>query len=493
MNSEATPGEVHDQWADDLLARKPSSAFLERTVSAQMLNPQQSQALCVAIDGDWGTGKSFFIERWRLNLQSRGRCVVHFDAWKNDLSDDPLIGFISEIRTALKPWLDRLPDEKLGNKMVSRATLFAKNAGRAVKPLLKAAAKHALAKAISEEASNIVQGVINGDEEDDHDVKVEFSSQAIEKYFEAALEGHRKQQDSIAHLISELERISEEIETLGSARPIYVFIDELDRCRPSYALRLLEGMKHIFNAKGICFILATNISQLSHSVKAVYGEGFDGRGYLRRFIDYDYRLAAPNNFAYANHLLKNSMLSKRAAVYTGMTDSSVSGQNSTGDMLARVSNMFGLDLRTMRQVLGKAEAAAASIPEKHYVHVLYLFSLAAISTKRPDVLDQLCETQPATIPALEHMLKDRGQSFTENDWNGKHHVTTNISLADLLELYQSAVHLGSRKFNEAYANEQSPAKAAIFGAIMANNISNNRPSVHLYPYLIREAAEMNFN
>lgn len=493
MTKENAPINILDPWSDDLLLRKGSANFLEKTINAQSKNPHQTSALCLAIDGDWGTGKSFFIERWRNDLASQGRCVVHFDAWTNDLSDDPLVGFISEISAALKPWLERLPQVSLEGKVVSRTSLFVKNAGNAVKPLLKAVVKHALVKTISEEGSNILRNAITGKNESETDLSLEIPSDAIEKYFEASMEGHKKQQESISHLITDLEKISLEIESIGSARPIYVFIDELDRCRPNYALRLLEGIKHVLNARGICFVLATNLTQLSHSVKAVYGEGFDGRGYLKRFIDYEYKLSPPNNFVYANHLVKGSTLSTRSMIYTGVSNSVAKEQNSVGDMLARVSNMFGLDLRTMRQVLGQAEAAAASIPETHLIHILYLFSLAAISKTRSDVLDILCESKPQTIPNLETMLKDRGAEFIENVRDGLKRIQRIYFLADLLEFYQTAIHLGVRGIIKAQENEKSTIKLDISNQILSNNLENDRPNIHLYPYLIRQATEINFN
>ena len=76
-------------------------------------------------------------------------------------------------------------------------------------------------------------------------------------------------------------------------RPVVVIIDELDRCRPSYAVELLEAAKHLFSVDGILFVLGVNRSQLAHSVTALYGGGFDANGYLRRFVDLEFRLPEP--------------------------------------------------------------------------------------------------------------------------------------------------------------------------------------------------------
>ena len=70
----------------------------------------------------------------------------------------------------------------------------------------------------------------------------------------------------------------------GVQLPLFVFVDELDRCRPDYAIELLEGIKHLFGVPGVYFVVATNTVQLGESVKAVYGSGFDGVRYLKEIL-----------------------------------------------------------------------------------------------------------------------------------------------------------------------------------------------------------------
>lgn len=76
--------------------------------------------------------------------------------------------------------------------------------------------------------------------------------------------------------------------------PLFVIIDELDRCRPSYAIALLERVKHLFEVENVAFIFATNADQLQHSVEGAYGPSFDGFRYLGRFFERTYQLHAPN-------------------------------------------------------------------------------------------------------------------------------------------------------------------------------------------------------
>ena len=80
-------------------------------------------------------------------------------------------------------------------------------------------------------------------------------------------------------------------------------IDELDRCRPTYAIELLETAKHIFGVDHVVFVLAVNRSELAHSVKALYGSEFGAEGYLRRFFDIDFMLPLPDREAFIKSLL----------------------------------------------------------------------------------------------------------------------------------------------------------------------------------------------
>jgi hypothetical protein len=73
-------------------------------------------------------------------------------------------------------------------------------------------------------------------------------------------------------------------------KPMFVFIDELDQCQPTYAIELLEIVKHLFDIPGLIFVIATDTEQLQHSVKSVYGEGFDASRYLHRIFNRSFSL-----------------------------------------------------------------------------------------------------------------------------------------------------------------------------------------------------------
>ena len=66
---------------------------------------------------------------------------------------------------------------------------------------------------------------------------------------------------------------------------LILIVDELDRCKPTFAVRLLENLKHFYNNSKITIIVVTNNNELSHTIRNYYGYGFDGYGYLNKFYD----------------------------------------------------------------------------------------------------------------------------------------------------------------------------------------------------------------
>jgi hypothetical protein len=68
--------------------------------------------------------------------------------------------------------------------------------------------------------------------------------------------------------------------------PLVVIIDELDRCRPDFALGVLETLKHFFRADNLHFVLVTNRDHLALSVAHRYGSGSASGEYLQKFYDF---------------------------------------------------------------------------------------------------------------------------------------------------------------------------------------------------------------
>lgn len=126
----------------------------------------------------------------------------------------------------------------------------------------------------------------------------DYSSKGRTSYFSRGNVRSSRNSYKLAHFI---QLITNE----GETGPLYFFVDELDRCDPEYAIKLLESVKHFFDVDGIVFVLSVDRKKLGSMVRVRYGEGFDENGYLKRFVDVDYQIPAPKREDLIQHLCVN--------------------------------------------------------------------------------------------------------------------------------------------------------------------------------------------
>ena len=288
--------EQDEIWSKDKLNRKNYADFLYKVICSAQVNNDEDNALIFSIDGDWGTGKSFFINLWMQQLQKDGHLVSRFDAWKNDIIDDPLIGFISHVYSAIESWKDQLPIDDLAlDAAKDKTEKILSSVKEKMLPIctevVKGLAKKGASYLVTEE---VVDFVLQNNKSADEASLIKDNAVAS-KLIENKILAHNKNIQVIEKFKEELSSAAFELtKALGKKGPVIIFIDELDRCRPDYAVRLLEVLKHVFNSKGICFISSANISQLEHSIKTIYGSEFNSELYLDRFFNYRLILPKPS-------------------------------------------------------------------------------------------------------------------------------------------------------------------------------------------------------
>lgn len=288
--------EQDEIWSKDKLNRKNYADFLYKVICSAQVNNDEDNALIFSIDGDWGTGKSFFIDLWMKQLQKDGHLVSRFDAWKNDIIDDPLIGFISHVYSAISSWKDQLPIDDLAlDTAKDKTEKILSSVKEKMLPIctevVKGLAKRGASYLVTEE---VVDYVLQNNKSADEASLIKDNAVAS-KLIENKILAHNKNIQVIEKFKEELSSAAFELtKALGKKGPVIIFIDELDRCRPDYAVRLLEVLKHVFNSKGICFISSANISQLEHSIKTIYGSEFNSELYLDRFFNYRLILPKPS-------------------------------------------------------------------------------------------------------------------------------------------------------------------------------------------------------
>ncbi|MDQ7002567.1 MAG: P-loop NTPase fold protein, partial [Ghiorsea sp.] len=91
-----------------------------------------------------------------------------------------------------------------------------------------------------------------------------------------------------------IETLKKALQEIAKNSPIVIFVDELDRCRPDFAVSMLESIKHVFDVENVQFVLVINTTQLRASIKHCYGATIEAQRYLDKFIAFSFRL--PESF-----------------------------------------------------------------------------------------------------------------------------------------------------------------------------------------------------
>lgn len=435
------------RWADDVLDRDRIASFLTKSLTEQARAIKKSgpAGLTVALDADWGTGKTFFIEHWAADLRDLGHPVIIFDAWQNDIGDEAAIALMACIKGEMEKWTNKIPKKELIRQKAIEATRDAvKGLRRAIVPASKVVAKGLLKKTTGIAFEELTSAFDEDESSNNIDSAMKGASEALEagldELFKQALEDHNKRSIAISTFKSSIEKLIGLLETGAAAQaPLFVFVDEVDRCRPTYAIKLLEEIKHIFGIPKICFVVSTNLRQLSESVCAIYGHGFDSHRYLKRFFDHQYTLPSPNNRNFTNLLFSEYTLIDSRESVSGLPSSSKSAR--TKQFAASlISDAFNLDLRSQRQVYSIANSVVAAIPKEKKIFIMWLFFLCALRHKEPALFETLLDKNLGQIdfneickksfyrdPEIEHDLMP--------DMNRRLPQTRKTKISEIIYLY----------------------------------------------------------
>ena len=218
----------------------------------------------LAVDAEWGDGKTVFIRMLKAHLEKRGFRCVSFSAWECDFCDEPLAPLIAEIGGKLRT------DDEAGNKILDGGTR------------LLGLLRHLKGAAflVPDPAVQLALGGVGAASEA---VLQALERDKGEKEKHLWMRDYRGYRDALEEFKDSLRKAAPE------DRPLVVFIDELDRCRPDFAVNALERVKHVFDVPSLVFVMAVNRRELANVVKSFYGCG-DGEKYLEKFFDLVFHL-----------------------------------------------------------------------------------------------------------------------------------------------------------------------------------------------------------
>ena len=227
---------ISHPFHDELLDLRPFAETISNIVEST------KDPFVFSINSPYGTGKTFFLRRLHCLLEQKGCLCVSYNAWESDFYDNPLIALISELINQLQIKSEDFKNiEKEGVELSSASIGFS--------------------------------FLFNAD----------IGLQKKENF----LNSYKEYKDLKYNFISALKIFTEKLE-----KPLVFIIDELDRCRPDYAIKTLEVIKHFFNIPNVNFIIGVDRKQIESIVKVLYGANIDNNcdEYLRKFIDQDFYL-----------------------------------------------------------------------------------------------------------------------------------------------------------------------------------------------------------
>ena len=334
---------------------------------------EEKDGFVLNLNGKWGTGKTEFLKRLYTHFHKAHYPVIYIDAWESDFTDNPLLVVASELLNQLSGQLpvdgsdlDKLK-EFLGKFLKGSAILAGSMAGKYF--LDDAGGGREFVKALYESSPKALLDTLK--------------------------KGYSEQVTAVKEVRTQLEHFAKALEKVHSRKlPVMVLVDELDRCRPNYAIEMLEVIKHFFNTKHFVFVVATDTEQLQNSINAVYGEKFESEAYLRRFFDRKSVLSPPDVDKFLGHYEfdhhENVLLYPDNSHFDRDPIEIVNFK-----MLARA---YSLGLRDIDQLVAKYKACIRSIASnKEQTHVVNIFTLLVALIefdRRPDMFENRDTDKP---------------------------------------------------------------------------------------------------
>lgn len=250
---------------EDILNRQP---FIDKILSILETLSKDKRGTSFAIDGNWGSGKTFVLEQLEKQLEpiqsekttNDRYFLFHYNCWQYDYYDEPAVAIISAML------------EKAYSMNNSELEKIAKASWSMVKNKLIDIGNEFVKNRIG---VDVVETINDFQSERN---KQELDNSSFDKWF-----SFKKTIDNTRKTIYEI----------ASEKTVVIIVDELDRCMPDYSIKVLERLHHIFDGiNNVILIFAIDASQLQHTVRSIFGNK-DSKTvdrYLKKFIDFELKL-----------------------------------------------------------------------------------------------------------------------------------------------------------------------------------------------------------
>lgn len=340
--------------------------FAERLLNFVAVEKQfVDEGLVIALSSKFGSGKSTFLamlENFITSNQVVGNpLVINLNAWESDYYGDPLYGIISSI-------VEKIKSEGKSPHAIVEAAKDVLWLGADVAAQISKAVSGVDLIASKESAER--RRLLRSE-------RVPISNDAF-SIFQRRKEAMGKLKTEVSHFIDR------------SNGYVLFLVDELDRCRPDYAISYLETVKHMFDIRGAVFILAADRQQLEVSAKTAFGEKLDFEEYLRKFVHREVSLPSPERDDYnriSQHYVGQFFSLEGVRFPRGIISDSVLVKSTD---LVQSLRLTPRQAKEMFRIVGHLQGADQETKgEAPWMMMVVTFAMAAFRVSNQEIFDKI--------------------------------------------------------------------------------------------------------
>lgn len=253
----------------DILQRDEFVKQIERMIE----NISENKAsTCFAINGKWGCGKTFVLDmlQEKLEVEQNEKIadnkyfIIRYNSWKFDYYEEPVIALVASIVRVIEKKIKLIPDSKTKSKGIG---------------ILKAACE-----ALLSVTNDVLKNKIGIDVQKGYEIFKKGNE-------EGKLEYERKNAyDIYFDLNKVMKELASALESISEEYTILFLVDELDRCMPEYAIKVLERLHHLTEGKSnIITVISVDKEQLKCSIEKIFGIDNPDK-FLEKFIQFEVKL-----------------------------------------------------------------------------------------------------------------------------------------------------------------------------------------------------------
>lgn len=270
----------------------------------------EEESYKIGLYGEYGSGKSYFLNSFREFIENKEIQeqedfkmnnefkIININAWKDDFLHEPILSIGLSIMEEIKKDFEKNEriEKKINNK-IKDIWNITKSFGKNILPFAAKTGINIILDKLHCDKNELKELIGTTLEPDFLDKLNKYNTEELYKNYS----NYKNQIENVK------DGLKEYIKELGENKKLLIIIDELDRCRPDYAIEFLESINHIFSVKDLIFLFAIDNKSLKSAFSVVYGNELNFDGYIKKFIDVIFKLDANLEIIDKNKYINNKI------------------------------------------------------------------------------------------------------------------------------------------------------------------------------------------